>query len=280
MSTSRPTPPSVEAITAMEERITAVMENCFRAQREALETQMTATLGPVKALENKLDAVQASITIVLQAHLPLFVEKVAEALCLTPTQLLTLRDLTSTDMEVARVLPHLSAVSQDQHPLPSPPVPSQPHPVPPMVPPQTKTPQPTGRGVGNGCDQGSTLDSISVFQLNINGARTKRATLDATVRSKGHYIIILQESLLQAGVRFSLSGLTMYSVPAMDEGARSLLTFVHSSLPSRLVRNPIHCRDGVEMLAVTVTLLELTAYNLYRPGAATFHLGELAAAAS
>ena len=107
---------------------------------------------------------------------------------------------------------------------------------------------------------------IKILQWNINSANRKRALLTHTARTMNIDIIVLQETLNTEN--FKLSGYNTFATPYTDED-RGLAILVKTSIPAKLLVNPIFCGDRVEVMAVELLLLDnsLTIYNIYRNNA-------------
>ena len=106
---------------------------------------------------------------------------------------------------------------------------------------------------------------LKILSWNVDSATTKKAALTAFCKTEKYDIIILQETLLRVGKSFKINGYNTYMTHS--EGSdRGLAILVKSVIPVNRVPNPIACRPKVEVLAVTLTLLngELDIYNIYR----------------
>ena len=106
---------------------------------------------------------------------------------------------------------------------------------------------------------------INLIQWNINSATKKKAPLIHTARTMKLDIIVLQETLLTNPEKYKLSGYNTFATPQNEEN-RGLAILIKSTIPAKMVINPIFCGDRVEVMAVEIILLDstLTIYNIYR----------------
>ena len=106
---------------------------------------------------------------------------------------------------------------------------------------------------------------LNILNWNIAGANTKKAALIAHSKTENYDIILLQETLLQTGHKFKLNGFNVYTTPHENTN-RGLAILVRSTIPVKRIVNPISCGDNVEVLAVSITLQNITLdiYNIYR----------------
>ena len=106
---------------------------------------------------------------------------------------------------------------------------------------------------------------ISILQWNANSVNTKKGALIHAARTMNLDIIVLQETLINNTEKYKISGYNTFATPAIDN-ARGVAILVKSTIPAKLVANPIFCGDRVEVIAVEIMLLEttLTVYNIYR----------------
>ena len=74
-----------------------------------------------------------------------------------------------------------------------------------------------------------------------------------------------------------MAGYTLHSLPAAEGGGRGCLALVRSSIPHTRIANPVHCGEGVEVLAVELQVsgASLVVYNLYRSPRHQLEAGEL-----
>ena len=106
---------------------------------------------------------------------------------------------------------------------------------------------------------------VKILNWNIAGANKKKATLIAHSKTEKYDVITLQETLLQRGTKFKISGYNTYTTPH-ENTDRGLTILVKNSIPAKRITNPIPCGINVEVLAVTLTLQDtkLDIYNIYR----------------
>ena len=91
-------------------------------------------------------------------------------------------------------------------------------------------------------------------------------------KTEKYDVITLQETLINTGKKFKVSGYNTYTTPCENTN-RGLAILVKSSIPVKRITNPIFCGDNVEVMAVRLTLdnQTLDIYNIYR----NIQLGEL-----
>ncbi|XP_076042053.1 uncharacterized protein LOC143025957 [Oratosquilla oratoria] len=114
------------------------------------------------------------------------------------------------------------------------------------------------------------LGSLKVLQWNMQGIRNKKHQLLQTIMEEGMDIVLLQETLAPGDFEWRIGGYTVHSLP-LDRGIghRGCMVLVKNNLPHRRVARPVHCGEGVEVMAVELLLpdLPLLIYNIYRsPG--------------
>ena len=63
-------------------------------------------------------------------------------------------------------------------------------------------------------------------------------------------VVLLQETLAPAEFEWRVAGYTPHSLAATPGSARGCLALVRSAILHRRVRQPVHCGDGVEALAL------------------------------
>ena len=106
---------------------------------------------------------------------------------------------------------------------------------------------------------------INILQWNINSANTKKSALLHAAKTMDLDIIVLQETLINNPEKYRLPGYNTFATPATDT-TRGVAILIKTSIPAKLVANPIYCGDRVEVIAIQIILLEttLTLYNIYR----------------
>ena len=115
---------------------------------------------------------------------------------------------------------------------------------------------------------------LKILSWNVDSATTKKAALTAFCKTEKYDIIILQETLLKVGKSFKINGYNTYMTYSAGSD-RGLAILVKSVIPAKRVPNPITCGPNVEVLAVTLTLLniELDIYNIYRKNSSWAYWG-------
>ena len=118
-------------------------------------------------------------------------------------------------------------------------------------------------------------NQIKILNWNIAGTSTKRAQLLEHCKTENYDIITLQETLLKSGKNFKINGYNTYLTPH-ENTDRGLAILIKNTIPAKRIANPISCGNNVEVLAITVTLLntQLEIYNVYRK-IRQEHTGEL-----
>ena len=106
---------------------------------------------------------------------------------------------------------------------------------------------------------------LDTLNWNICGVNTKKATLLAYCKTEKYDVITLQETLINIGKKFKVSGYNTYTTPRENTN-RGLAILVKSLIPVKRITNPISCGDNVEVMAVRLTLdnQTLDIYNIYR----------------
>ena len=125
----------------------------------------------------------------------------------------------------------------------------------------------------------SSLDTLRVLQWNIQGLRGKSHEVLEAIAREGMDIVLLQETLAPDTYTFRVPGYTVHQLP-LGPNCRGCMTIVRNVLPHRRLPRPIHCGDGVEVIAVELSLpnMSLAVYNIYRSpshGLARLELEEL-----
>ena len=89
-------------------------------------------------------------------------------------------------------------------------------------------------------------------------------------------MILLQETIAPASFTFRVTGYSVYPLP-QEDGRRGCMTIVRNTIPHRRVPRPVHCGDGVEVIAVELDLptTQLQVYNIYRSQRKLLEIGEL-----
>lgn len=107
---------------------------------------------------------------------------------------------------------------------------------------------------------------LNCLQWNVLGARSKKATLEETIRTGKYDIIILQETLLQQTQEFNLSGYKTFITYA-GNSKRGLAILCKNRIPAKQIIRPISCGNNIEVMAIQITLMDTTldVYNIYRP---------------
>ena len=129
--------------------------------------------------------------------------------------------------------------------------------------------------------QPASAPRIRVLQWNVRGLRPKKHQVLQAVFEEDLDVVLLQETLTPADFEWRVAGYTLHSLPAA-EGTRGCAALVRSAIPHRRVPSPVHCGDGVEVLALELQVggLPLMMYNLYRSPRHQLEAGELLALAS
>ncbi|KAK4307365.1 hypothetical protein Pmani_020884 [Petrolisthes manimaculis] len=119
------------------------------------------------------------------------------------------------------------------------------------------------------------------MQWNVQGLRPKRHQVLQAVFEEHLDIVLLQETLTPADFEWRVAGYTLHMLPSL-EGTRGCATLVRSTIPHRRVPAPVHCGDGVEVLALELQVggLLLLVYNIYRSQRHQLEAGELLSLAS
>ena len=87
----------------------------------------------------------------------------------------------------------------------------------------------------------------------------------ADARDENRDIIFLQETLLPENVPLAFGGYRAYHLPAAPGQTRGCTILVKTTIPSKEIARPPSCGEGVEVLAVSIQLRDLTlkVYNIY-----------------
>lgn len=83
-----------------------------------------------------------------------------------------------------------------------------------------------------------------------------------------HRHIPLQETLAPTSKPIKLRGYTSHNIPCTRGGSLGNSILVRNNIPSSPVNNPVHCGEGVDLLAVTI-LLHQTSLTTRQPDAST-----------
>ncbi|KAK4322663.1 hypothetical protein Pmani_006564 [Petrolisthes manimaculis] len=130
-------------------------------------------------------------------------------------------------------------------------------------------------------DQTTEPPRLKVLQWNVQGLRPKRHQVLQAVFEEHLDIVLLQETLTPTDFEWRVAGYTPHMLPSL-EGTRGCATLVRSTIPHRRVPAPVHCGDGVEVLALELQVggLLLLVYNIYRSQRHQLEAGELLSLAS
>ncbi|KAK4318865.1 hypothetical protein Pmani_010187 [Petrolisthes manimaculis] len=111
--------------------------------------------------------------------------------------------------------------------------------------------------------------------------RPKRHKVLQAVFEEHLDIVLLQETLTPTDFEWRVAGYTPHMLPSL-EGTRGCATLVRSTIPHHRVPAPVHCGDGVEVLALELQVggLLLLVYNIYRSQRHQLEAGELLSLAS
>ena len=123
---------------------------------------------------------------------------------------------------------------------------------------------------------------LHILQWNIQGAGNKRHLLHEAARGEGVDVFLLQETLAPENRPVSLRGYKTFSIPRVQRASQGLAILVRNTIPCRLVEDPAFCGDGVDVLAVTLTLQNtpLDVYNIYNPERGILNLEQVLAHAA
>ncbi|XP_076041806.1 uncharacterized protein LOC143025691 [Oratosquilla oratoria] len=85
-----------------------------------------------------------------------------------------------------------------------------------------------------------------------------------------------EETLTRADFEWRVAGYSLHSLPA-TENTRGCAALVRSTIPHRRVSAPVHCGEGVEVLALELQVggIPLLVYNIYRSQRYHLEAGEL-----
>ncbi|KAG0726314.1 hypothetical protein GWK47_036866 [Chionoecetes opilio] len=77
--------------------------------------------------------------------------------------------------------------------------------------------------------------------------------------------LLTEETLTPEHFEWRIAGYTVHSLSCGEDGRRGCVVVVRSALPHRRIEDPVHCGEGVEVMAVQLELpaLPLTVHNVY-----------------
>ena len=124
--------------------------------------------------------------------------------------------------------------------------------------------------------------ALKLLQWNICGVRSKLNLLRAALAKEAFDVVLLQETLLREGQLTSLKGYRPFYLPAVPGETRGCGILVRDTIPCSRVPRPVRCGEGVEVLAVRVTLPNTAVdfYSIYSGQAAEPDFTELLSVAS
>ena len=124
--------------------------------------------------------------------------------------------------------------------------------------------------------------TLRVLQWNVQGLRPKKHQVLQAVFQEDLDLVLLQETLTSAEFEWRVAGYTLHSLPAGDGNGRGCAALIRSTIPHNRIAAPVHCGDGVEVLALELQLgpLPLMVYNVYRSQRYLLEAGELLSLAS
>lgn len=112
--------------------------------------------------------------------------------------------------------------------------------------------------------------------------RSKLHLLRAALSISEFDVVLLQETLVRAGQEIKLKGYNTFYLPAAPGVSRGCAILVKDLLPCKRVDRPVSCGEGVEVMAVTLSLprTDITLYNVYRSRQVELEFLELLATAA
>ncbi|MPC49109.1 hypothetical protein E2C01_042903 [Portunus trituberculatus] len=115
------------------------------------------------------------------------------------------------------------------------------------------------------------------MQWNIQGPKRKHHLLQEAAKGDLVDVFLLQETLVTENRPLKLKGYICYNTPVVAGGAQGCSILVNSRIPSTLVPDPAFCGEGVEFMAVTLTLqnISLHVYNIYKSRDCRLNLEEV-----
>ena len=116
--------------------------------------------------------------------------------------------------------------------------------------------------------------TLKILQWNVQGLRPKKHELLQTIFEEHLNVVLLQETLTPADFEWRVAGYTLHSLP-VAEGVRGCAALVRNTIPHHRVAAPVHCGDGVEVLALELQMGSLLVYNIYRSQQHQLEAGEL-----
>ncbi|XP_076058576.1 uncharacterized protein LOC143035595 [Oratosquilla oratoria] len=125
-------------------------------------------------------------------------------------------------------------------------------------------------------DQLAGPPRLRVLQWNVQGLRPKKHQVLQAIFTENLDVVLLQETLTRADFEWRVAGYSLLSLPA-TENTRGCTALVRSTIPHRRVSAPVHCREGVEVLALELQVggIPLLVYNIYRSQRHQLEAGEL-----
>ena len=123
---------------------------------------------------------------------------------------------------------------------------------------------------------------LQILQWNIQGARTRMNLLHKAAMGEGVDVFLLQETLAPQERPVFLRGYTTFSIPRSRRVSQGTAILVRNTIPCTRVTDPAFCGEGVDVMAVTLTLRNtpLNVYNIYNPTRGHLHMEELLAQAA
>ena len=106
--------------------------------------------------------------------------------------------------------------------------------------------------------------------------------LHEAAMGEGVDVFLLQETLAPQERPVFLRGYTTFSIPRSRRVSQGTAILVRNTIPCTRVTDPAFCGEGVDVMAVTLTLRNtpLNVYNIYNPTRGHLHMEELLAQAA
>ncbi|XP_076039453.1 uncharacterized protein LOC143024524 [Oratosquilla oratoria] len=125
-------------------------------------------------------------------------------------------------------------------------------------------------------DQLAGSPRLRVLQWKVQGLRSKKHQVLQAIFTENLDVVLLQETLTRADFEWRVAGYSLHSLPA-TENTRGCAALVKSTIPHRRVSAPVHCGEGVEVLALELQVggIPLLVYNIYRSQRYHLEAGEL-----
>lgn len=119
--------------------------------------------------------------------------------------------------------------------------------------------------------------TLRICQWNCRELRSHYYSLVEASQRDSIDVFLLQETLLPEDATVTLPGFATFHWPRTDRAGGDLTILARCWLDCRLLRQPLHCGDRVEVQAYTIHLSNRspTLYNIYRPTIADLQLDEL-----